>query len=154
MSTHPSYDQDYYLWFADQARLLRTGMWHQIDAEHLAEELEDMGKREKRSLRSRTVVLLAHLLKYAHQPERRSPSWIGTIREQRKQLDELLRDSPSLRPSLAEALDDYYLSAKLLAAGETGLPEADFPASCPFSLPQLLDETFWPDASPTGRQPL
>jgi hypothetical protein len=158
MSAHPSYDQDYYLWFVDQARLLRTGTWHQIDAEHLAEELEDMGKREKRSLRSRTVVLLAHLLKYARQPERPSPSpspsWNGTIREQRKQLDELLRDSPSLRPSLVEALDDCYLSAKLLAAGETGLPEADFPASCPFSLPQLLDETFWPEASPTGRQPL
>ena len=63
MSAHPSYDQDYYLWFADQARLLRTGMWHQIDAEHLAEELEDMWKREKRALRRRTVVLLAHLLK-------------------------------------------------------------------------------------------
>jgi len=86
VSLHPSYDQDYYLWFADQAQLLRTGMWHQIDAEHLAEELEDMGKREKRALRSRTVVLLAHLLQYAHQPERRSPSWNGTIREQRKQL--------------------------------------------------------------------
>ena len=148
MSLHPSYDQDYYLWFADQAQLLRTGMWHQIDAEHLAEELEDMGKREKRALRSRTVVLLAHLLQYAHQPERRSPSWNGTIREQRKQLDELLRDSPSLKPCLAEALEDYYLSAKMLAAGQTGLPETALPANCPFSLHQLLDEAFWPDASP------
>jgi hypothetical protein len=148
MSAHPSYDQDYYLWFADQAQLLRSGMWDRIDAEHLAEELEDMGKREKRALRSRTVVLLVHLLKYAHQPERRGPSWSGTIREQRKQLDELLNDSPSLKPLLIEALDDYYLSAKMLAAGETGLVESAFPVSCPFSLHELLDETFWPDANP------
>jgi len=148
MSVHPSYDQDYYLWFANQAQLLRTGMWHQIDTEHLAEELEDTGKREKRALRSRTVVLLAHLLKYAHQPDGRSPSWHGTIREQRKQLDELLRDSPSLKPRLVEALEDYYLSAKMLAAGETGLPETVLPANCPFSLNQLLDEAFWPDATP------
>ena len=147
MSAHPSYDQDYYLWFADQAQLLRAGMWHRLDAEHLAEELEDMGKREKRALRSRTVVLLAHLLKYAHQPERRDPSWSGTIREQRKQLYELLSDSPSLEPLLIEALDDYYQSARMLAAGETGLVEGAFPVSCPFSLDQLLDETFWPDAN-------
>lgn len=147
MSAHPSYDQDYYLWFADQARLLRSGTWDRIDVEHLAEELEDMGKREKRALRSRTVVLLAHLLKYAHQPDRRGPSWTGTIREQRKQLFDLLGDSPSLKPLLAEALDDYYLSAKMLAAGETGLVESAFPVSCPFSLDQLLDEAFWPDAS-------
>jgi hypothetical protein len=151
MSVHAGYDQDYYLWFVDQARLLRAGMWHQIDVEHLAEELEDMGKREKRALRSRTVVLLAHLLKYAHQPEGRSPSWTGTIREQRKQLDGLLRDSPSLKPRLIEELDDSYISARLLAGGETGLPETAFPASCPFSLSQLLDEGFWPDASPSQR---
>lgn len=124
-------------------------MWHQIDVEHLAEELEDMGKREKRALRSRTVVLLAHLLKYAHQPERRSPSWSGTIREQRKQLDELLHDSPSLKPRLIEELEDSYISARMLAAGETGLPESVFPAGCPFSLSQLLDEGFWPDVSPS-----
>jgi hypothetical protein len=148
MSTHPSYDQDYYLWSADQAQLLRSGMWDRIDAEHVAEELEDMGKREKRALRSRTVVLLSHLLKYAHQPTRRGPSWSGTIREQRKQLDDLLSDSPSLKPLLIAALDDYYLSAKMLAAGETGLVESAFPVTCPFSLDQLLDETFWPDANP------
>lgn len=149
MSEHPSYDQDYYLWFADQARLLRAAMWNRIDVEHLAEELEDMGKREKRALRSRTVVLLAHLLKYAHQPDRRGPSWTGTIREQRKQLDELLHDSPSLKPRFVDELEDSYISARLLAAGETGLPESVFPASCPFSLSQLLDEGFWPEASPS-----
>ena len=143
---NPSYDQDYYLWFVDQARLLREGMWQRVDVEHLAEELEDMGKREKRALRSRAVVLLVHLLKYAHQPERRSLRWKGTIREQRKQLEDLLSDSPSLKPRLIEELEDSYISAKLLAAGETGLPETEFPLTCPFTLEQLLDERYWPEA--------
>ncbi len=106
MSTPSSYDQDYYLWFADQARLLRAGTWQQLDIEHLAEELEDLGKREKRALRSRTVVLLAHLLKYRFQPQHRSASWNGTLREQRKQLAELLSDSPSLKSRLEEDLQD------------------------------------------------
>lgn len=145
------YDQDYALWFVDQARLLRAGLWHQIDIAHLAEELEDMGKREQRALRSRTVVLLAHLLKYAYQPERRSPSWTGTIREQRKQLNTLLDDSPSLRPRFAADIEDSYLSARLLAAGETGLAETQFPPHCPYLAEQILDEQFWP-AAPT-RQP-
>lgn len=145
MKMSPTYDQDYYLWFVDQARILRSGMWGHLDIEHLAEELEDMGKREKRALRSRTVVLLAHLLKYAHQPERRGPSWSGTIREQRKQLENLLEDSPSLKPCFIEDLEDSYISAKLLAAGETGLSEDEFPANCPFTLDQLLDEHFWPE---------
>lgn len=144
---NPTYDQDYYQWFHDQARLLREGLWEHIDVENLAEELEDMGKREKRALRSRTVVLLAHLLKYAYQPERRGPSWAGTIREQRKQLDALLCDSPSLKPRLIDDLEDSYISARLLAAGETGLPEKAFPASCPFTLDELIDEHFWPQST-------
>lgn len=141
-----SYDQDYYLWFTEQASILRNGMWRQVDVEHLAEELEDMGKREKRVLRSRTVVLLAHLLKYAYQPEQRSSSWKGTIREQRKQLESLLRDSPSLKATLLEELEDSYISARLLASGETGLAEAAFPLACPLTLEQLLDEHYWPEA--------
>ena len=146
MSASSSYDQDYCLWFADQARLLRARTWQQIDVEHLAEELEDMGKREKRALRSRTVVLLAHLLKYEFQPQHRSPSWNGTIREQRKQLAGLLSDSPSLKAQLTDDLQDSYVSARMLAAGETGLSEATFPENCPFSIDQLLDEDFWPDS--------
>ena len=144
--SNPSYEQDYYLWFADQARLLRAGIWQQIDVEHLAEELEDMGKREKRALRSRTVVLLAHLLKYKVQPERRSPSWHGTIREQRKQLLGLLGDSPSLKPRLKDELQDSYISARMLAAGETGLSVSVFPETCPYSIEQMLDEDFLPDS--------
>jgi len=145
VSAPTSYDQDYYLWFADQARLLRAGTWQQLDVEHLAEELEDMGKREKRALRSRTVVLLAHLLKYRFQPQHRSASWNGTIREQRKQLAELLSDSPSLKPRLEADLQDSYISARLLAAGETGLAETSFPEQCPYSIDQLLEQDFWPD---------
>jgi ribosomal protein L29 len=145
MSAPSSYDQDYYLWFAAQARLLRAGTWQQLDVEHLAEELEDMGKRGKPALRSRTVALLAHLLKYRFQPQHRSSSWSGTIRQQRKQLAELLSDSPSLKPWLEADLQDSYISARLLAAGETGLAENSFPEQCPYSIDQLLDQDFWPD---------
>ncbi len=145
MSAQTAYDQDYYLWFADQARLLRAGTWQQIDVEHLAEELEDMDKREKRSLRSRAVVLLAHLLKYRYEPQHRSASWAGTIREQRKQLAGLLSDSPSLRPQLQDELQDSYISASLLAPGDTGLAEALFPEQCPFSIDQLIDPDYWAD---------
>lgn len=150
---NPTYDQDYYQWFVDQARLLRGGDWQHVDAEHLAEELEDMGKRERRALRSRTVVLLTHLLKYAYQPQCRGPSWNGTIREQRKQLNGLLQDSPSLRERLREEIDDSYVSARLLAQGETGLAEQHFPALCPYTLEQLLDEAFWPEVAATCALP-
>lgn len=140
-----TYDQDYYLWFVDQAQILQSEMWQHLDVEHLAEELEDMGKREKRALRSRVVVLLAHLLKYAYQPQHRTPSWSGTIREQRKQLENFLQDSPSLEPRFIEELEDSYISAKMLAVGETSLLEAEFPSGCPFTPNQLLDEYFWPE---------
>ncbi len=116
--------------------MLRNGMWQQIGVENLAEELEDIGKREKRALHSRTVVLLVHLLKYTYQPERRGSSWKDIIREQRKQLDVLLRESPSLKTALLEELEDSYISANLLAAGETGLAEAELPLTCP--LDELL----------------
>jgi len=117
------------------------------DVENLAEELEDMGKREKRALRSRTVVLLAQLLRYAYQPERRGPRRTGTIREQRKQLDALLRDSPSLKLRLIDDLEDSYISARLLVAGETDMPEQAVPSSCPYTLEELIDEHYWPQST-------
>jgi hypothetical protein len=147
MSEPSSYAHDYDLWFADQAGLLRAGTWQQIDVEHLGEALEDIGKREKRALRRRAVLLLAHLLKYKVQPEHRIPSWHGRIREQRKQMGELLSDSPSHRNRLVDDLQDSYVSARLLAAGETGLCETAFPENCPFSIDQILDEGFWPHSA-------
>ena len=71
----------------------------------------------------------------------RSPGWSGTIREQRRRIEKLLRESPSLRPFVAETLSEAYAEAR----EETGLPEADFPAECPFSPDEVLSRSFLPE---------
>ena len=104
-----------------------------------------MGRGEKRELVNRLAVLLAHLLKWRHQPERRGHSWTYSIREQRLQLARHLKDNPSLLAKTAEATADAYESAVLAAAEDTGLPEETFPPTSPFSFDEALDADFWPD---------
>lgn len=138
------YEEDLYGWAMQTARLVRDGRYEEIDALHLAEELESMGKSERRALEHRLVVLLVHLLKWEHQPDQRSKSWQRTLIEQRKQLARLLKDSPSLRPKLPELLGDAYESAVRWAADETGLDESDFPAACVYPLERIIDDTYYP----------
>ena len=138
------YDQDFYAWANEQAALLRAGKLGQADIEHIAEEIESMGKTEKRALVSRLTVLLLHLLKWQHQPGRRSTSWQATIRVQRRDLIRHLRDNPSLKAVIPEAIADAYGDAVIEAASETGFPESTFPATCSWSFEQVMDETFWP----------
>jgi hypothetical protein len=104
-----------------------------------------MGKSELRALERRLAVLLAHLLKWQFQPEKRSKSWQRTLIEQRKRIARLLRDSPSLRPKLDETLSDAYDSALRLAAEDTGLDESDFPAACPYPVQMALALDAYPD---------
>lgn len=139
-----TYDNDFYSWTQQQIDLLRSGRVAELDVEHLAEELESMGASERRELYSRINVLLMHLLKWWLQPEARSSGWIGTINEQRNELDYLLRQSPSLRRLLPDALADGYGRACRDAARETGLSRERFPAACPFTLEKVLDAEFWP----------
>lgn len=138
--THPTYDQDLFAWAMHTARLVRERRFDELDALHLAEELESMGKSEQRALESRLTVLLAHLLKWQSRPAGRGKSWQRTLVEQRKRIRRLLADSPSLRPRLAAALADAYDSAVRYAADETGLDEADFPAACPWGLEEVLGD--------------
>jgi ribosomal protein L29 len=140
-----AYDEDFFAWTEEQARLLRAGELAEIDALNLAEEVESMGRRDRQELESRLTVLLAHLLKWQVQPERRSTSWSGTIREQRRQIARKLRDSPSLRPVLEEVLAEVYADAREDAAEETGISEADFPADFPFTVAEILSRSFLPD---------
>lgn len=133
------YDQDLYRWATETAGLVRERRFAEIDVMHLAEELESMGKSERRALESRLVALLVHLLKWHHQPERRSKSWQRTVIEQRKQIAKLLHDSPSLNAQLPELVVDAYESAVRWAADETGMDERDFPPSCVYSVKQLLE---------------
>jgi hypothetical protein len=104
-----------------------------------------MGRRDRRELRSRLKVLMAHLLKWQAQPGHRSASWSATIREQRKQIARKLHDSPSLRPAVDEILAEIYADARENAARETVLPEADFPADCTFTTDDVLSESFLPE---------
>jgi len=138
------YDQDFYAWSNQQAALLRAGKLGQADIEHIAEEIESMGKTEKRELISRLTVLLLHLLKWRFQPAKRVVSWEASIRVQRNRLADHLDDNPSLKPLLPAALSAAYRDALLEAVAETGLPAVTFPAKCPWSFEQALDAGFWP----------
>ncbi len=138
------YDQDFYAWSLRNAALMRQGRLSEIDTEHLIEELESMAKREKRELINRLAILLAHLLKWQFQPARRSRSWQNTIDNQREDILELLAESPSLRREINERLAQAYKKALRLAEEETGLEKSYFPAVCPYTLDQALDETFYP----------
>lgn len=141
----PEYEKDFYAWLQQNARLLREGKFTEIDGVNLAEELEALGRSEKRQFINRLAVLLAHLLKWVYQPGKRSHSWRCTIEEQRERLAQLLKDSPSLKQQIDETLAAAYAIAIPQAAKETGLKSSIFPQNCPFSLDQALDKQFYPD---------
>ena len=138
------YEADFYAWTQDQAALLRAGQVSAIDLAHLAEEIEDMGKSEKRTLESRLEVLLMHLLKWQFQPALRSRSWELTIKDQRRRLERHLKENPSLRARLDEVVADVSPSAAILAERETGLEV--FPEACPYSIEQMFDAAFLPES--------
>ncbi|HVV69555.1 MAG TPA: DUF29 domain-containing protein [Gammaproteobacteria bacterium] len=141
---HPSeYDKDFYAWTIHNAELIRQKKFQEIDVAHIAEELESMGKSEKRELASRLAVLIAHLLKWQHQPARRGKSWKFTIKAQRIALLRLFNESPSLKYEI-NALADSYEEAILFTASETGLDENAFADTCPFSLEECLNKDFFP----------
>jgi hypothetical protein len=141
------YDTDFHGWAQQQAALLRTGQWQALDHDHLAEEIEDLSRRERQALRNRLVVLLVHLLKWPYQPQRRvqGRSWYYTIREQRLAITEILAESPSLRPVGPDLLRSVYLRAQIRAARDTRLPETTFPTHCPWTWEQVRDDHFWPE---------
>jgi hypothetical protein len=138
------YESDFFAWANEQASLLRAGKLSSADIENIAEEIESMGKSEKRELVSRLTILLLHLLKWQFQPRLRGNSGRYTIMVQRRDLARHLADNPSLSAQLPALLGDSYTSALLLAAGETGLPEGLFPATCLWSHQQVADPDFWP----------
>ena len=146
MSNSPLYDRDFYAWSQEQAGLLRAGKLAQADIEHIAEEIESMGKSEKRELVNRLAVLLTHLLKWQTQPALRGTSWRLTIEEQRDRLADHLADNPSLKATLDASITSGYRLAILGAARETGFDRTAFPGTCPWSFEQIMDEGFWPEA--------
>jgi hypothetical protein len=145
MNLQAEYDRDFYSWINQNVELLREGRLTEVDAEHIAEELESMGKRERRQLRSRLQVLVMHLLKWQYQPEKQSKSWLVTIEHQRDEIEALLLDSPSLRREVEDALETIYPKSLRDACQETGPPKTTFPSSCPFTIEEILNQAFFPE---------
>ncbi len=139
-----AYEEDVVLWAREQARLLRERRFDELDLDHLVDEVEGVGKSERREIRNRMAVLVAHLLKWKYQPGRRSPSWQTTIRDQRSKLLGVIEDSPSLNSYPAEHFDETYRSGRLKAAAETGIDFTLFPEQPPFTVEQVLDDGFLP----------
>ena len=138
-----THETDFYAWTNEQVQLLKTGQLNQIDWQNIAEEIEDMGRSEKRQLESRLEILIMHLLKWQFQPNLRSRSWQLTIKEQRLRLEKILQKNPSLQPNLTEAIEDVYPLATLSAERETGL--SLFPEICPYTLTEILSLEFLPE---------
>lgn len=139
------YDTDVVAWASEQARLIRAGRFDLLDLEHIAEEIEDVGKSEQRELMSRMAVLLSHLLKWQFQSERRSRSWENTISIQRKRIAIALKKTPSLKASLNDAdwQEEAWLDAISQAQTETGLDV--FPDSCVWKMSDILTEGWLPN---------
>jgi hypothetical protein len=140
-----AYQTDFNLWVEQTTQLLREQRWQDIDLENLIEEIQDLGKSERRAITSQLTRLLLHLLKWQYQPQRRSDSWLDSITDARTQIELAIKDSPSLKNYPLEQLDQSYEKARSQAAKQTGLIITVFPEVFPYSLAEVLDETWLPD---------
>lgn len=138
------YETDFYAWTVEQAKFLRDSAWDSLDVRNLVEEIESLGKQDRRELRNRLRILIGHLLKWEYQPGKRSRSWSNTIYEQRYQIKQLIKESPSLKPYLHDAAIETYSDALDLAMRETSLDESCFPQECGYNLEQILEKDVFP----------
>jgi len=136
------YETDFHAWIQSQADAMRAGNLASLDLDNLIEEIEDMGKNRQRALESRLEILLMHLLKWQFQPKRRGTSRELSIEEQRERIAKLLRENPSLKTRVPEALGEAWRFALRLAVRETGLPRSTFPERCPWTFEQVSDPDF------------
>ncbi len=141
------YETDFYAWSNEQAALLRGGRFSQLDITHLAEEIEDLGKRERRALQSRLGVLLGHLLKWRYQGDYPLSQVLARDNQHcsAARSPSCLDENPSLRSWLVETVPDAYADARDLAVAETPFDYDAFPTSCPWTLEEMLDD-YWPEA--------
>jgi hypothetical protein len=139
-STKPLYERDFAEWSDRTAALIRAGKFDQVDAENVAEEIESLGRAERKAVRSQLQRLMMHKIKQQIQPERDNASWHASVRSARTEILEDLADSPSLRRHLRENLQRVYLLAARDAREETGSSDPDIPGECPWDLDALLEE--------------
>ena len=133
------YEDDLYAWVQAQVELLRSGQLSEVDAENVAEELSDVGNEQLDKLDSAITVLTQHLLKWDHQPTRRSRSWALSVEEQRRRIRKLLKRNPALKSKLSEALVDGYADGRGRALSETNLPADALPVVCPYNFDDLMN---------------
>jgi len=140
------YDQDFNLWIEATTQALHQGKFEQLDLENLIEEIESLGRSDKRALRSQLIRVIKHILKLKYQPNLHYSlnSWRSSVVEGRGQVKQLLKDSPSLNPYLAQVFEECYQDGKQETVAETGLDSNLFPDTSEFSLEQILDPGFWP----------
>jgi hypothetical protein len=142
------YEADFYAWTLAQSHLLQTQQWSALDIANLVEEIEALGRQQRQELRNRLGILLGHLLKWEFQPERRSKSWIATVREQRREINLLLAESPSLRPYLPEAIAAGFQAGLDLVVRETPLTYDQLSTSCSYRVEQILSSDYLPEGLP------
>lgn len=142
---HARYDRDLCGWATEQAALLRAGRIAEADAANIAEELDDVGSEQYDKLESALRPILLHLLKWDHQPERRSRSWWASITVQRNQVRRVLWKNPGLKPHVKSATADAYEDARIEAAAQTRLSPRKFPAQCPYAWDEIMERPIaWP----------
>ena len=138
------YEIDFARWSEEQAALLRSGRFDAVDLENVAEEIESLGRSDKREISNRVGVILLHLLKWEFQPPERKPGWLLTLDEQRDSVRKLIKESPSLKRVPGASINQEFEFARRKAAVETGLDLASFPTECPYAAEDLLDLDFLP----------
>ncbi|MCG9887197.1 MAG: DUF29 domain-containing protein [Cyanobacteria bacterium] len=146
-----SYDSDFYGWIQHQMHLLQSRQLEALDIENLMEELDSLGRSERRALLSQITRLYLHLLKWHYQRERRSRSWLVSIVDARVEIRRLLADNSSFKAWLPEAVIVAYVDARTKAQAETGLPLDTFPAELPFSWDDAIAQELSLDESPQER---
>ena len=140
------YDDDLYGWAMEQAELLKAGRLADLDFLALADEVADVGRREVDKLESDLARIIQHLLKWDHQPERRSRIWVQSIKEHRRRVDRLLDTSPSLTSRRSEALKEALRRGRAEALIETELPDASMPDIDRYSWNDVMTRPIvWPE---------
>lgn len=139
------YEEDFFAWTMQQAKLMKSKSFDKLDIIHLLEEVESMGNQNKTELRNRLAVLLTHLLKWKYKPELNGKSWYITIANQRLDIKDLLDDNPSLKHFLPEIFEKAYLKSISKAVIETGMTKNVFPAKCEWDIVTILSDDFFPN---------
>jgi len=145
------YDTDYVAWLSEQVAHLRAGRLAALDVANVAQELESLMSSERRELENRLEVLIHHLLKWDHQPSRRSNRWRSTVEEQRSRIRRLLRSSPSLKREIEPMCQDVYSDSVRAAAIETRLGGSAFPATLSYSVEQIFERELPAEGLPDQR---